>query len=129
MIQVQIHGTNEVRKALYNYKTRMVLNIEYLMRSEGDNLVDDLNNTFPDLKFQGNFFPVSLEYWITSGNFVICKLTGQRVNTKIESQVGRRRGTEETPFAHAVNIIEMINNFGMELTQKINFEIERILKR
>jgi hypothetical protein len=100
----------------------------------GEKAVSNLTKRYPDLLISGQYFPESLEYWVVvksglSGPaLVICKATGKRVSTKTESEVGRKRGKEETPFGRGFFIETELTNISKDSAYQIEQLITEVLR-
>lgn len=119
MYQVQLIGAREVMNKMNFIAQALPELINLTLYSEGTRIVNELRNEFPGLNFVGQFFPESSEYWIFSNKQVICQLTGKRVDTKTESQVGRQRGKEVTPFAKELNLSDISSKYGSQIANAI----------
>jgi len=128
MISYQVEGLERTMRNLQRYSQEIRFSIELTLLEAKDSIVYELQNLFPDLIFTSQFFPQNLEVWIYVDEIVICKLTGKRIDTRTESQVGRERGAGKTPFARDFNIKELTERFGRDTALKIKQRIEVILK-
>ncbi|MBE3092804.1 MAG: hypothetical protein IMZ51_04000 [Chloroflexi bacterium] len=136
---ITVQNIDKVRIQLMNVLYRINRDITKAMELSLIEAMNYLNNSFPDLKFQSQWFPESKEFWIYVDEIILCKATGKRVNTQAESQIGYRskQSSEyefaanpqaETLFTNNFNTQEVADKIGLDTALKIVQALNIILK-
>lgn len=137
MIQMQMEmetALDRILKIEYHAESQIQKSLTISM----DQALVYLNNNYPDLKFEGQFFPESKEFWIYANGIVLCKATGKRINIQKESQAGRSKQSGEykfsanpnaqTLFSKSFNSEEIATKIGEDTFQNIIIGLNEILK-
>ena len=137
MIQVQVENIDKVMTQLVRAASLIDNAITMAMFESLNNALNYLNNQYPDLKFQSQWFSESKEFWIYVDQIILCKATGKRVDTQTEGQIGRRSQEGESysavpktevQFAVDFNLQEIQDKIGIDTTLKIMEMINKVLR-
>jgi hypothetical protein len=137
MFQVQVEGVEQTISKMNQIARAFGPQVGRAIEEVGSNAIHNLNQEFPDLTFEGHFFPANLEFWIATGGIVICKATGRRVDTSVEG-IGLRTQESEgygiqslgkPTFTKEFNLDAIVNQIGKEATLKIKQRIIELLEK
>ena len=131
MIDVEIKGVDELimksRKWRTNIRKRLVEELRYV----GDRLIEKIKIEFPGTTVSSIFFEDKLEFHVLIKGIIVCSVTGARINTEVEKQVGRYNEARSVAFGKdtekALNSI--IEKIFLEAVPRIENAINQELKR
>jgi len=137
MFRAEIIGAREVIGKMENIAAAIKPAIRTGMQVAGEQILTELRNEFPDMKFSSQFFPESFELWFIADGIIICKVGGKRI-TNIESQLGvrsQRKGKDrgiqsagKATFVKQFNLKQIAEEKGSIVSQRIKEIILGVLK-
>jgi len=123
MINFQIE-TDSALKEISRYLIKLRNVIVRDLQIIGDSAVERLTQSYPDANVSGQFFPNNWEYWIQINGIVLCTVTGNRINTAVEKQVGKINDANSVAFDKDIVVDSVIQDIVDEAIQKFNSSLE-----
>lgn len=133
---IRVEGVEQAVGNLLQYSRTIENVLPLLIEKKGNEMIQRLKDRYPQIIWQGNFFPSENEFWVLGNAKLICRATGKPVDVNTESQVGRRSQKTgsyaaspqtEVLFLPEINLKLLANEFGAELAQEIRMTIQEIL--
>ncbi|MHA1876684.1 MAG: hypothetical protein ACTSUC_09610 [Promethearchaeota archaeon] len=128
MIQIKATGIKRTIRRMMAYRNGISKIIKEDIYYAGETILERLKRRYPKLTIIGQFFEVEMEYWIYLEGDIICKVSGLRIDTALESQIGKINDALAVAYGKKIYMDLLIREIEQEAIEKIKSSLNLVLK-